>query len=616
MIKKILIILLSAILGLSVLSGCSLFVLDETKDAAEAVAIIKSRTFDIRVLQEDGSYTEDKFISEEKEISKAALANAYNQYASEYQKDGTKTVEETFDAVLDLMVNRELLIIEAERLIATNELKMKQSEINEIWKNVYTSLDDMIYSFETEIAKEYEEDIYIRGEGTEKKPDWATLVYANLPEEAEIEYETVNGVIQDEAAWTPEVSRGPIFDFEIINNGTDEQRAAYFQTPSYREAARKTEALKRFLNFIKENVEPEILSKADYERYMNDLKVINSYTNAMPYKYVEMYKKLQDLWIIKYLYYDNAYSNKLFVKLQEFIEGDISVSNEEIQTYYNKLFAEQQLSFKTTANYLTAQKDATNLIVYHPANVKWFNVKHILLKFDEAQTAKITTLKSLYGDGTDMFLSERKKMAKQITAYAHPEGYNEGDPISVISIMNEVNSKMMNLEGKSNSAENMFEDLIFKYNMDEGMFNNVNGYGMQYLSGGDVSSTGYMKEFSEASFKLYERYISKNTNAYGSIIGTSVDDMVITDYGVHILMLSSVAQPGQKTIGEHTSVFADGLHDFTFREAIEKKLLEQKKTDAFTNYQNQILIQLNREWENHMDLFPKRYERLIKNAKG
>ena len=160
---------------------------------------------------------------------------------------------------------------------------------------------------------------------------------------------------------------------------------------------------------------------------------------------------------------------------------------------------------------------------------------------------------------------------------------------------------MSSLSGQD--AERRFESLIFKYNTDPGIFNNVNGYGMQYTPK-DLTASGYMPEFTQAAFDLYKQ----------KVLGATKE--AITDYGVHVLMLSSIVEYGTRELGDYTSVFKDGLHDTTYQQALEKELLTKKKSEAFTNYQNQILKQLSREWEAQITLYEKRYKSLIKKVEG
>lgn len=604
MIKKLLTILLCGVLGFSILSGCSLFELDEDKDMAEAVAIIASKTIPIQVLQSDGSTKSETFTTEEKVISKLELANIYSQYGSQYQQNYGYSVEETFEALLDQLVDRELLIIEAEKLIKSNLIRFKQSELNQIWKNVYDSIDDAIYTYEEEIAKEYEENIYTRGEGEDPKPDYPTLTYPYAPDEdLDTEYEIdENGIIADEDKWVPEGSRGPIFDYSIIDQGTNEAKKEYFESDDYRFAALKTEALRRFLENIRENLNSAVLSKADQKKYQADLDIINSYKNSKPYKYAELYKKLQDFWFIKYIYYENAYNNMLFTKLQEYVEAEVTVTDEQVWDYYKKTLAQQQETFKDVSAYLSAIKEGKQTILYHPylQESKWFYVKHILIPFSDAQKAELESLKTK--GRTDEYIKDyRDRMANEIKSYEHVNGYNVGNPLPISQILNDINSQMSSLKGQS--AERKFESLIFKYNTDPGIFNNVNGYGMQYTPE-NLASSGYMTEFTQTAFELYEQGV------LGAI------KTAVTDYGVHVIMLSSVVKNGVRELGEYTSVFKDGLHDTTYEKALRKELTDKKKEEAFTNYQNKILKQLNREWKSQITLYESRYKRLVKKAQG
>ena len=603
MIKKLLTILLCIALGLGVLSGCRLFVLNEEKDLAESVAVIASRTLPIKIKKDNGGFEDSMFTSEERVVSKLELYNVFRQYGQDYQSQYGMSAQEAYDKLLDQLIERELLINEAQRLIAANLIKFRQSELNQIWKNVYDQIDDELYEFETEIAKEYDQEIYIRGQGEDLEPDWPVLEYAYAPDEDEdSDYEIKDNIIMDEEPWQPEGSRGPIFDYSIIEHGAEKAKQAYFKTDEYRLAALKTEDLRRFLQGIRERINPDILSPANAAKFEADLKKIDQYKNTPPHEFAKLYTQLQDFWFIRYLYYENAYNAMLFNKLQEYAEKDVAVTEEEVKAYYNKKLAEQKASFDADiSNYISALKDGNDLILYHPQDVKWFYVKHILIPFSDEQKAKIDEYKKL-GVSEEAVKAFRDKLAGQITSYAHEFGYNVGEPKHISVIENEIYGEMKHLEGKSSSAERKFEQLIFKYNTDPGIFNNVKGYGMQYAT--EKGESGYQLEFEEASFKLFEKGV------LGAI------EKAVTDYGVHYIMLSSIVKPETKQLGEYTSVFQDGLHDTTYQKALEKELLDKKKADAFTNYQNQILKQLNREWKPYITIYKDRYKRLVKLAKG
>lgn len=603
MIKRILTLLLCLVLGMSILSGCKLLVLDEDKDMAEAVAVIESRSLPIKVLDENGNQKDSVYKTEEKVISKLELYNAYRQFGSAYQNQYGLTVEQAYETLLNQLVERELLLIEAEKLIASNQIRLKQSELNKIWKDIYSKVDDALYSYETDIAKEYDEEIYTRDQGVEITPDWPVFQYPNAPElDDDVEYPIENNIIMDEEVWTPEGSRGPIFDYAIIEFGTDAAKQEYFQSAEYRSAALKTEALRRFFQSIRDNLNPDILSSADAAKFEQDLKVIDQYKNAQPHEFGKLYNKLQDFWFIKYMYYDSAYSSMLFTKLQEYVNSDVAVSEDEVVNYYNKKLAEQKASFDADiANYISALKDGKELILYHPQDVKWFYVKHILVPFSDQQKADLENLKR-QGSTENRYKIEREKKSKEIKSYEHINGFNVGEPKPISQIEGEIYEKMTKCEGVSYNAETTFEELIFKYNTDPGIFNNVKGYGMQYTD--EKGTSGFMIEFEEASFKLYEK----------GVVGAI--EKAVTDYGVHYIMLSSIVKPGTVELGEYTSVFADGLRDTKVSEALQKELLDKKKADAFNNYQNKILKQLNREWKPYITLYKDRYERLVKNAKG
>jgi hypothetical protein len=600
--KRILTIILCFLLALSALTGCRLFVLDEDKDFSETVAVIQPRTLSIQVKQENGGYQSSTFTSEERTISKLQLYNAYLQYGQSYQSQYGMSVETIFETLLDQLVERELMLIEAEKLLAAKEIRFKQSELNKLWKGVYDQIDDVIYEYETDIAKEYGEEIYTPVEGEEIEPEWPEFEYPYTPDPDE-DYPIEDDIIMDEEAWSPEGSRGPIFDYSIIEHGTESAKETYFKSDEYRAAALKTEALRRFLQYVKENFTTDALPDADLANFKEDLKEIEKYNNAKPYEYARLYAKLKDFWFIKHIYYKQAYNSLLFTKLKEYAEGVITVTEDEINSYYNKKLAEQQASFTNVSNYISALKDGKEIILYHPQDVKWFYVKHILIPFSNEQKAKIENYKKL-GITEQAVKTYRDRLSNQITSFMHANGNNVGDRMTIEQIEKDIFDQLTETpELYSNSSRRAFERLIYKYNADPGMFGNIMGYGMQYTYP-DTGTSGYMPEFEEAAFKLFEN------GQVGAV------EKAVTDYGVHYIMLYSIVKPETKALGEWTHDFSDGLYGIKYSEALRRELLESKKAKAYDLYQNKILKQLNREWEPYISLYPKRYNRLIKLAKG
>ncbi|HEY8423533.1 MAG TPA: hypothetical protein VIL23_02095 [Clostridia bacterium] len=604
MFKKILTILLCFALSFSALVGCRLFKLDENRDFAEPVAVIQSRSLPIKVRQENGSYKDSVFTSKERTVSKYQLYNAFQQFGPIYQRQFGMTVEEAYDKLLDQLVERELLLTEIERLIASNEIRFRQSELNKVWKEVYDKIDEAVYEYETEIAKEYGEEPYTRNEGEDIKPQWPVFQYPQVKDEKEDkdDYPIENNIIMDEEVWRPEGSRGPIFDYDIIENGTDAQKQAYFKTDEYRAAALKTEALKRFLQNIKENLDVKTLSAEDAAKFQEDLKVIDQYKDAKPYEYAKLYGKLQEFWFIKYLYYNSAYDSMLFAKLEEYVESGVSVTEEEVASYYNKKLAEQKASFNADINnYISALKDGDEVILYHPKDVKWFYVKHILIPFSDQQKAEIEQFKKT-GQTKEAVEEYRKRVSNNITSYKHVNGYNFGSPKTLAQIESEIYAELSTAGNNEISLKRKFDQLIYAYNTDPGIFDSLYGYGLQYTESSGTS--GYMIEFEEACFKLYKQ------GKIGAV------EKAITDDGVHYIMLYSIVKPGTKELGDYTTEFRDGFYDAKYEDVLRNELLENKKKEAYNNYQSRTLKQLKREWKPYISMYENRYSRLIKLAKG
>lgn len=532
--KKLLSILMTVVLALTVFAGCTLFEEDYKSDLKREVI-----GFDCPEYRDAANNL--VYPATRRSITKYELITSLNNNAENYITNQGMTVEEAIDACLEQLLNREILLDDIYRMLAAGELDMPtQTQLNTLWKNAYQSMDDEIYNEMVALAQRFDWPEPAKSQvGTNPTPTYAVKTVEEEEEDIHADGDTV---------WQPQANLAP--------------KAGNYL---YLEGVRKF--INKMLDTM-ENIE-YLLDEKQVAKLNKDREEWEKVRLKDPDELVGIYEGLRNYFFIEYLFYESSYDSLLISNLQKKIEKDETVSNEEIVKEYDRLKAEQRNTYTSASAYTAAIDSSAADIIFHPTfNVKQFYVKHILIPFSDPQK------KLFAADGKrtkEQLTAVRNNLAPHIKSYAHVNGFDDiaGGLKSIQQIESEVYAKMANKKGFSFEAEQQFEELIFKYNTDPGIFNNALGYGLRY----DEQSS-YVAEFQEAAFELYEEYLEVGNAAIGSL------RTCVTDFGVHIMMLSSVFTPQTKAINAYTDV----MRAQTIEEKLSKSLLETKKTNVYTTY--------------------------------
>lgn len=230
------------------------------------------------------------------------------------------------------------------------------------------------------------------------------------------------------------------------------------------------------------------------------------------------------------------------VRLREEMTKDITVTDEEVQTYYDNLIAQKKEAY--TQNLAQYATDASNGEVYYtPAG--YFYVKHILLAFDDETQEQLQKLR--YTDADD-------------------EAADKLRDEQLATIQSEADAVLAKVQ-----AGEDFDALIDEYGDDPGMKDEETkktGY-LAYTG----ATTMFIDEFQEAVDAL-----SKDGETSG---------LVGTDYGYHIIRRVS-------TVAENTVPLAE------VEETIREEALTEKKTTAYNEQLKQWIEEAN------VKLYPNR----------
>lgn len=579
--KRIICLFVAIVMCCSVFFGCNLVTFDQDRDDRKVVITVAS--YDI--VSQDGSKT---YTTEKHEIYKNEFKSVYNYYGYYYQQYYGYSAEEVIDLLVENLAVERIVLNLADAYIDFGYISLETYEKNAVAQNVYTAIDSVISTAKTEILEERgitvdeddeDDETDSETETTYPTKDETAGIYDAMTRDELVELCQERKILSvpakgDDAAqdeidkitvrqlknllvkndrkdievWTPSLSRYP-----GLNTFDEETRSL------------ELEAFSRALKSIKESVytlyDITEEQKADIEKEYEEFEKI---TNTKGLSYV--YGALQNS-TVAYLYAGRTYEDQQKMTLiEEYITGTVEVTRSDVEEIYNRTLAQQKSEFATESGYESAISDDTKLL-YFPDDNHFF-VKHILIPFSDEQSDELTAYKNSVENAVEgNYLAYRDRLAEQITSYEHVDGEDYGAPISINAIYNEIVNKVggaVTLYEK----ERAFDDLIYKYNTDPGIFEKTYGYMEKYDLGSSTES--YVEEFAEAARKLYE----------GGVEG-AISGKVVTDYGIHILYLSKLPKAGE-VIGLD-DYYSYGKYDSVYS-SMEETALTTKENAAFSKW--------------------------------
>lgn len=586
MLKKILCLIVAVVMSCSVLAGCNLVTFDTERDGRKVAITVSS----YEITSPDGTQT---YTTKEEKIYKSNFQSVYSYYGSYYEyyygKDKAK------ERIVEELATERIVLNLADAYIQFGYISLGNYEKNLINQSVYSAIDSAIENSKKAILEErgivsndssddHDHDHDDDNEQSTTYPvrDSASDAYDGMDRDTLVEIcqerkliavpdkgddaaqdaidritvrQLKNLIIKDDRKnielWTPSLSRYP-----GLNTFDEETRSL------------ELEAFSRALKSIKESVlELYDLTAEDKASVEADYKKFEEIKNKQGLSYV--YGALRDSHTA-YLYAGESYeSQQKMAVLEEYITGTVEVTKSDVESIYKRTLAEQMKSFADTSSYETALNGDTDILYFADSN--HFFVKHILVPFSDEQKARLTAYKNsvenvIEGNYEDF----RDRLANEITSYEHVDGEDFGSPIGIDTIYNEVVGKV-NAASTLYEKERVFDDLIYKYNTDPGIFGKTYGY-MELYELGDATET-YMQEFADAARELYKAGVE------GAISGK-----VATDYGIHILYLSKMPKAGE-------IIPLDGYYSYgaykTVYGKMEEAALTEKEKAAYSQWREE-----------------------------
>ena len=496
-IKKILAVLLVAVIAISVLVGCDVITKNEERDYNQELAVIRYKGLTASV-------------------TKGEFNESFNSLAYYYVYYYGYTVEETAELILDSLAERELLILYVRDKISGGDVSknvvdlLTEVEVNEAVKSANETVSSWYKSIYDELWSEIHAD----------------------DEDEDADDEDTDEDTEEEEEISPRPVRPDMAEAEIDYDGTieDKDREVKFFDKEYK----------------------DLYTEKEWEEMNDEQK------DLIPKAIAELKKQLADNYKSYDYYLESAYETQLLAKYKRSFEDynpDIAAVNSKYSKYIT--LNKEAFATNTESAYKSAITSSLDKTVYHPAGEQGYGyVYNVLFKFSDEQTAKINQFKK---DQPDEALVQqfRDALAQEIMVRKSNLDYDadakEGeensnayvlgadDKIAEFKVTDVIAELYAELAGKSfEEAREIATRYVYMVNDDTGMYdsnnnNAITNGGNGYLippNGMGLGAYGYCVtdygiHFMFVSYLPYNTADTENIDAANNCIGLDY----IIDYG-------------------------------------------------------------------------------------
>lgn len=548
-------LLFCLMLGATILSGCSLV----TKDYSQYYkAIVASAT------TEEGKKIE---------ITKKDLLVAYNSYGYQYSSYYGKTQEEAIKMTIEQLVSNALIVDKVERYLKTqnNGEVLTAKEKTYLWEKTYDTLVDNLKEEEEE--KEADEETTLKKNGYEKKADFS------------YDFETGTSSITKR-----EQTKTTIDSYIFWSEGNKDASKSGDRELIY----------KMLGDFVTSNKE---FSTA-YSKYLSNLKAGEKGQNLSTANKDVFLREIERLYKVNYETY-------LITRYEEIYKStETNVTEQDILSLYKSYLLEDYATYgiEKSANYNEDILNSADGMYYNPNEAEFFYVTHILIKFNDEQTALLEEYNEVINGNASGEITIEEAISAKEALYNSLYGYvRTADSEGVYTEDTSVSKKTYSAQNVLRDVENAlssndkqekaeaFYDMMFKYTEDDGTLNSTFNYviGVDYSTPTKDEDGKQTKEYTAYS-QMVEGFtdaaISLHNHGNGEL--GDISGLVESEYGLHILMYGGKLEnlcndvKLDMTLGMDTLVKLDSTRlnacvDYTYFDMLYENLVE----DKFSSYQ-------------------------------
>lgn len=539
------------------LAGCATFSIDRVKYYNQVVATVGDT-----------------------DITRHDLVTAYNSYGySSFVTQQGQTESEAMSSTLDLLIDRELLYQYA--LDLGDKYRPREYQVNEIIKEIFDSLDEQMDDYITEAKgilnieissgntdEEEDETAYRRTDYEYQKRATVTkntIYYADADKTITSDTPTEYYDVTYEIKYTGDNTdnEGDNTDNEVSDSVLTGENKKYLSDFTNREIIQVI--MDTYLSHLKDNVlynenandKERIYDKVlslmaedliNYEYYLRDENG-NEYSknkNDLIYRYFERT-------------YDSQIQSQYLTNIRDYYLENENLSIQLLLDEFNRLYTN---SYNSYVNRLDRYKDdiqdigtSGDTVLYHPTDLGYENGTktqfgyfiHTLINLNSTQLAELEMLKNNPEINPDS--EYYKTTISNILSQSSIEYRGAKGTVAGSTTLANVMKEYENIDGLSD-----FIDFMFKYTGDTATLS----AGMPYVVGNNGYS-GMKEAFTDEAVRLMTEGnvgdMSKSIN-----ISTSIDDICITSYGIHLLYYVGPIDSFDVQYGDRNAVC---IHDKT-----------------------------------------------------
>ena len=237
---------------------------------------------------------------------------------------------------------------------------------------------------------------------------------------------------------------------------------------------------------------------------------------------------------------EQAKAEAAYNKLYEALTKDVTVTDDDVKEEYAATVASDKEAYENDLDGYSLQSMYGERPAYTPEGIR--TVKHILVKFTDEDSQKISELEAL---------SEK------------PDDYDEQYHVLIDAAYANIKDKVDEIMAKIDAGED-FDALVEEYGEDPGMQSEP------------YKSEGYMVY--EGCTNLMTEFV--NSGMALEKAGDVTKEPALTSYGAHIIMYYSDLTPGEVELTDDKA------------EEIRESLLEEKQSEAFDDAVNARIAEL------------------------
>lgn len=530
-IKRFMFVALTCFMAIFTFSGCNLWSLNTTKYLSQTVATFNNLSVDL-----EKTY------------------NAYYNYGNYYYDgQGTPTLN-GITLTATQLINREIVLDYLKE--GEGKITLTTAQLNEVWQNVYDSINSSILTLEDQIRKD----------AKEPRPDASTTEDSTEADG----YKKAYAAYEKSYIWEGGELKQVEENIKVENFSKDIFQLSQSELDDMTTAEKAKLAYQNFIatrwNYTDNSADS--YSNQALIKYIKNLRSIEKGKNLSTVSEEIFYREMDRL-------FNAYYEDQLLTVYQENYKktADVITSDLVLQKF-NNLMAQQRENYLAAPDeYTTAMKTTTTKVLYHINAGDWFNVSHVLVKFSDEQTAELTQLKTDLANGK-ISQSYYDTRVEQIKANTMAENRKTGEKITVDKLLKQLQE---DLTGKSSATKlAIFNEYIYTYGMDDG----ANNAELAYRIPTDSANDSMVTPFANAA-----REIRK-----GSV--GNISSAVETEYGYHIIMYlgetKTLPSDGKVTMAALDSYLLNPLNNKSMLDYI----LEQITVDNYSKHETALLTKL------------------------